>query len=148
MKTKERTTVIRDIHLFSCLSDKEIESVARIATESAYQKNTVIIHASDETNALFIIVKGRADAVSIDPNGRQIVLNTFKDGDYFGEMSFKGGNQGVDDFQGPIRRNSGHASRFGVQTDGKRDSQTEESDPTYRRPCVQRCLRPYREAFL
>ena len=84
----ENDNLLRQIPLFSGLTDREIRQIESVSCEKSFLKDTVIISEGDETNSLYIILEGRANALSIDPNGRQIILNVFQPGDYFGEMSF------------------------------------------------------------
>jgi len=84
----ENDSLLRQIPLFSGLTDREIRQIESVSCEKSFLKDTVIISEGDETNSLYIILEGRAKALSIDPNGRQIILNVFQPGDYFGEMSF------------------------------------------------------------
>jgi len=84
----ENDSLLRQIPLFSGLTDREIRQIESVSCEKSFLKDTVIISEGDETNSLYIILEGRANALSIDPNGRQIILNVFQPGDYFGEMSF------------------------------------------------------------
>ena len=84
----ENDSLLRQIPLFSGLTDREIRQIESVSCEKSFLKDTVIISEGDETNSLYFILEGRANALSIDPNGRQIILNVFQPGDYFGEMSF------------------------------------------------------------
>ncbi len=80
--------ILKNIPLFSCLNDEEISILSQIAVERTYLKNTIIITEGDASTSLYAVCSGKANAISISPDGRQIILNTFRSGDYFGEMSF------------------------------------------------------------
>lgn len=84
----QKTRLFRRIPLFSCLSEEEWAILSQIALEKHYPKNMIIISQGDDSSSLYVILGGRAQALSIDESGRQIVLNEFGPGDYFGEMSF------------------------------------------------------------
>ncbi|WP_321416768.1 Crp/Fnr family transcriptional regulator [uncultured Desulfobacter sp.] len=84
----ENDNFLKQIPLFSGLTESEIQKIESVSCEKIFLKDTVIINEGDETNSLYIILKGRANALSMDPGGRQIILNVFRPGDYFGEMSF------------------------------------------------------------
>ena len=81
--------MLRKIPLFEDLDDSEIRELENIAIKRRYPKNSIVVNEGDQTASLFLILTGRAIAYSYDPESdRRIVFNTFKDGDYFGEMSF------------------------------------------------------------
>jgi CRP/FNR family cyclic AMP-dependent transcriptional regulator len=46
-----------------------------------------VINEGDETDSLYIVLKGRANALRSDESGRQFIVNRFGPFDYFGEMS-------------------------------------------------------------
>lgn len=80
--------VLENVTLFSGLPPDELELLRQISHNKTYRKGSVIINEGERTDALFVVLTGRAIAVSIDDQGRQIVLNEFGPGDHFGEMSF------------------------------------------------------------
>lgn len=80
--------VIKTIPLFSCLADTELKQLKEISRKKSFAKNTVIISQGDQTDSLYVVLKGRAHAVGSNEHGKQIVLNIFRANDYFGEMSF------------------------------------------------------------
>ncbi|MCP4112509.1 MAG: cyclic nucleotide-binding domain-containing protein [Desulfobacteraceae bacterium] len=80
--------MLKNIPLFSCLDHDELSALEKIAIQRTYQKNTVLISEGDTGNSLYVVCKGKANAVGTDPDGKQIILNSFGPGDYFGEMSF------------------------------------------------------------
>jgi CRP/FNR family cyclic AMP-dependent transcriptional regulator len=88
ISSQDKINILRNVPLFSCLNDKEVCMLADISVEKTYPKNSILISDGDTTDSLYIICKGKANAVSIDAVGKQIILNTFGPGDYFGEMSF------------------------------------------------------------
>lgn len=80
--------VFKNIPLFSCLGKYEIRLLEEIAVEKSYKKNTIIINEGDTGNSLYVVLSGKAQAISADESGKEIVLNVFGKDDYFGEMSF------------------------------------------------------------
>lgn len=80
--------ILKNVSLFSCLSEHEMEILEKISIEKTYKKNTMIMTEGDKSNSLYVVLSGKAQAVSIDQAGKEIVLNVFGQGDYFGEMSF------------------------------------------------------------
>lgn len=84
-------SLMADIPLFSGLTDDDLRLIKENAVVRTFPKGTVLIFEGDLTTALYVVLKGRAKAVSIDEEGRQIIHNEFKAGDIFGEMSFLDG---------------------------------------------------------
>ncbi len=82
----ERVPMFNNIDLHAC---KELEA---IGLRRLYRKNTVVITEGDDTNSLYILLSGSANAIQSDQSGRQLVINRFQPYDAFGEMSFLDGS--------------------------------------------------------
>jgi len=80
--------MIDKIDLFSCLDEEGFKAIRAIADERSFHKNQILIQDGDRSGDLFLLLKGDAQAVSTDASGKRYVLNRFKAGQYFGEMSF------------------------------------------------------------
>ena len=79
--------LIKNIKLFETFNDDELNALADHFIQRQYGKNAVIINELDETNSLYIILKGRVKIYLNDESGKEIILDTQSVGDYFGEMS-------------------------------------------------------------
>jgi CRP/FNR family transcriptional regulator, cyclic AMP receptor protein len=80
--------MLEQVSLFSNLNDREILELEAIGMERPVPKNSVVINEGDDTDSLYIILKGKAHALRSDESGRQFIVNRFGPCDYFGEMSF------------------------------------------------------------
>jgi CRP/FNR family cyclic AMP-dependent transcriptional regulator len=81
--------ILKEVPLFSCLDEQELRDVADIAVEKTFQKDTIIIHEGDTSTSMYVVLTGKAIAIAMnEADGKQLVLNMFEQGDYFGEMSF------------------------------------------------------------
>lgn len=80
--------MLEKVALFSNLNASEIEELEAIGHERAVAKNSVVINEGDNTDSLYIVLKGKAHALRSDESGRQFIINRFGQFDYFGEMSF------------------------------------------------------------
>jgi len=81
--------ILKEVPLFSCLDDHELREMAEIAIEKTFPKDTIIIHEGDTSTSMYVVLTGKAHAIAMnEADGKQIVLNEFEQGDYFGEMSF------------------------------------------------------------
>jgi CRP/FNR family cyclic AMP-dependent transcriptional regulator len=80
--------MLERVSLFSNLNQHEIAELEAIGIERSIPKNSVVINEGDDSDSLYIILKGRAHALRSDESGRQFIVNRFGPYDYFGEMSF------------------------------------------------------------
>lgn len=80
--------MLERVALFSNLDKQEIRALEAFGQELTVSKNTMVINEGDETDRLYIVVKGKAHALRSDEAGRQFIVNRFGPNDYFGEMSF------------------------------------------------------------
>lgn len=79
--------MLERVPLFSNLEEQEIARLEAICLERTIPKNTLVINEGDDTDCLFIVITGKAQALRSDETGRQFVVNRFGPYDYFGEMS-------------------------------------------------------------
>ena len=77
--------------MFDCLTDDEIEVLARVAGSQKFSKNALVILAEDEGDAFFLIKKGRMKVSVTGNDGREIILSQLGPGEYFGELSLLDG---------------------------------------------------------
>lgn len=80
--------MLERVSLFSNLMSHEIVELETLGQERSVAKNSIVINEGDETDSLYIVLKGRANALRSDESGRQFIINRFGPYDYFGEMSF------------------------------------------------------------
>jgi CRP/FNR family cyclic AMP-dependent transcriptional regulator len=57
----------------------------------SFPKNAVIITEGDETDSLYVVLSGRVKVFVSDEEGKEMVLSTAREGNYFGEMVLDGG---------------------------------------------------------
>jgi CRP/FNR family cyclic AMP-dependent transcriptional regulator len=79
--------MLEKVSLFSNFNEKEIAELEAICMERLVPKNSLVINEGDETDCMYIVLKGKAFALRSDDSGRQFVINRFGPFDYFGEMS-------------------------------------------------------------
>ena len=78
---------LKNIPLFSGLSEDEMESVTSITNKRSYPKNTIIINEGDETDSLYLILSGKVKIVLSDEDGKEITISILEPNNYFGELS-------------------------------------------------------------
>ncbi|WP_332775827.1 Crp/Fnr family transcriptional regulator [Polaromonas sp.] len=79
--------LIRRVPLFSMLTASQAESVAEAVIKRRFKRGEAIVEQGKQSNALSIILTGRARVVTTDTRGREVILATMQPGDYVGEMS-------------------------------------------------------------
>lgn len=80
--------MLEKVSLFSELNEHELSKLEAIGIERSIPKNSVVINEGDDSDCLYIVLKGKAYALRNDESGRQFIVNRFGPYDYFGEMSF------------------------------------------------------------
>ncbi|MBC7547124.1 MAG: Crp/Fnr family transcriptional regulator [Polaromonas sp.] len=79
--------LIRRVPLFSMLTVAQGEAVAAAVVKRRFKRGEAIVEQGKQSNALSIILTGRARVIATDPRGREVILATMRPGDYVGEMS-------------------------------------------------------------
>lgn len=79
--------LIRRVPLFSMLTASQGESVAEAVVKCRFKRGESIVEQGKKSNALSIILTGRARVITTDQRGREVILATMQPGDYVGEMS-------------------------------------------------------------
>ncbi|MBN9412073.1 MAG: Crp/Fnr family transcriptional regulator [Burkholderiales bacterium] len=79
--------LIRRVPLFSMLTSVQAESVAGAIVKRRFKRGELIVEQGKKSNALFIILTGRARVMAADARGREVILATLQPGDHVGEMS-------------------------------------------------------------
>ena len=79
--------LIRRVPLFSMLTGRQAEMLAQAVVKRRFKRGELIVEQGKKSNALFIVLSGRARVMTTDRRGREVILATLQTGDYIGEMS-------------------------------------------------------------
>ena len=79
--------LIRRVPLFSFLTESQANAVADAVIKRRFKRGEMIVEQGKKSNALFILLNGRARVVTADSRGREVILATLQPGDHIGEMS-------------------------------------------------------------
>ena len=79
--------LLRRVPLFSLLTVTQAEVISGAVTKQRYKRGEVLVEQGQKSNALAILLTGRARVVSADSRGREVILATLQPGDHIGEMS-------------------------------------------------------------
>lgn len=67
-----------------------VDGLAAIGTIRSYPKNVVLIHEGDRTDQLYVVLSGRLKVYLSDVHGKEVVIDTLRTNDCFGEMALEG----------------------------------------------------------
>ena len=79
--------LLRRVPLFSLLTMAQAEVISGAVTKRRFKRGEALVDQGQKSNALFILLTGRARVTSADSRGREVILATLAQGDYLGEMS-------------------------------------------------------------
>jgi CRP-like cAMP-binding protein len=79
--------LIRRVPLFSMMTNDQAQSVADSVVKRRFRRGEIIVEQGRKSNALFILLNGRARVLTADSRGREVILAVLQAGDYVGEMS-------------------------------------------------------------
>jgi CRP-like cAMP-binding protein len=79
--------LVRRVPLFAVLTESQAWSISQSIVKRRYKRGENIVEQGSKSNALFILLSGRARVISVDPKGREVIIAVLHPGDYIGEMS-------------------------------------------------------------
>jgi len=77
--------------LFSGMEPDDLDVIASQTVIKKFPKNTVILGQGDDTDSLYVIVKGKVDVFLHNDKGKEIIINTLGESESFGELAPLGG---------------------------------------------------------
>ena len=84
--------LLQNIPLFVGLPAAHLEEISRVAVRRKVSRHTAIVHAGDQTDALFVIISGSAKVLNRDVEGNEVILTILGAGECFGEMGLIDGS--------------------------------------------------------
>jgi CRP-like cAMP-binding protein len=79
--------LIRRVPLFSMLTADQAQAIADSVVKRRFRRGEIVVEQGRKSNALFILLNGRARVLTADTRGREVILAVLESGDYVGEMS-------------------------------------------------------------
>lgn len=77
---------LKDTGFFSHFPTHLLEQLESKSTVRKYKNHSHVISMGDESHAAYLLLSGEAYAYTDDEDGNEFVVNTFKPGDFFGEL--------------------------------------------------------------
>ncbi|MFN3376425.1 MAG: Crp/Fnr family transcriptional regulator [Burkholderiaceae bacterium] len=79
--------LLRRVPLFSPLTPAQAEALQGAVVKRRLRRGEVLVQEGHTSQALFLLLNGRARVVKTDARGREVILATLGPGDHIGEMS-------------------------------------------------------------
>jgi CRP/FNR family cyclic AMP-dependent transcriptional regulator len=79
--------LLRRVPLFAALTPTQCANIADEIIKKRFKRAETVVEQGKKSDALYIILTGRARVMSTDSRGREVILATLHPGDYVGEMS-------------------------------------------------------------
>ena len=79
--------LIRRVPLFSLLTVEQAQGIADSVVKRRFRRGELVVEHGRKSNALYILLTGRARVLTADSRGREVILAVLQSGDYVGEMS-------------------------------------------------------------
>jgi CRP/FNR family transcriptional regulator, cyclic AMP receptor protein len=73
------------------LNDQLLQAMADRGGVKSFPANAVLVNEDDDSDSIFIVLKGKVKVYGAGANGREVVYTTLGPGEYFGEMTLDGG---------------------------------------------------------
>ena len=81
------TEGLKRVALFSRLPEGQLDLVAAGCRQLSFSKGAPIIQQTEESYDLYVILSGSVKVTLYNEDGREVVLDTLHEGDFFGELS-------------------------------------------------------------
>ncbi|AEB30771.1 putative transcriptional regulator, Flp/Fnr family [Carnobacterium sp. 17-4] len=75
------------VPIFNHLEDEQLDEIMATTHSVSYKKHELIYHAGDESNALYIINKGKVRIYRLSESGKEQLVRILNPGDFTGEMA-------------------------------------------------------------
>jgi CRP/FNR family transcriptional regulator len=92
MQENIKSVFLKNIKLFSSLTDEELEQICSRISVKEFKKNEVILFEEDVSNFMYIILFGKVKVVQSTEDGKEIILAFHHSEEFFGEISLIDGN--------------------------------------------------------
>ena len=79
--------LLRRVPLFSLLTVAQAEVLSGAVIKRRFKRGEALVEQGQKSDALYILLTGRARVTASDSRGREVILATLAQGDYLGEMS-------------------------------------------------------------
>lgn len=79
--------LLKNIPYFSELTIEEMINLVRRSRKQKYSSGSIIMHKGELGDDTYLILRGKVKVMVTHADGKEIILNILKSGDFFGEMA-------------------------------------------------------------
>ena len=79
--------LLRRVPLCSRLTVAQAEAIGSAVVKRRFKRGEALVEQGQKSDALYLLLTGRARVTAADSRGREVILATLVQGDYLGEMS-------------------------------------------------------------
>ena len=83
----DTSNIIKNIDIFKGLTTDEFNLLCKSIKTKFVKKNTLIFSKGDENQSIYILKEGCVDVFILTETGKELILSSLGQGDYFGELS-------------------------------------------------------------
>ena len=83
--------LLREVPIFSDLSESEINIIIDMAVRRSFPKNSLIVLEESHAETLYIIESGSVKITRLNDEGREVILAMLGTSEFFGEMALLDG---------------------------------------------------------
>lgn len=83
----DEMALVEQIPLFADMPKEQIRSLVGTLHRQAFDKGQLILHQGDPGDSLFVIIAGRVRIYTLSPEGHELSVWIYDEGDFFGEMA-------------------------------------------------------------
>lgn len=84
---EQKKEVLKKIYLFSGLTDRDLETLSRLAVNRRFSRETTIFWEGREAQGFFILLTGQVKLTKSSPEGKEYILRIVNPGETFGEAA-------------------------------------------------------------
>lgn len=84
-------SALRQIHLFSSITEEELECIASKLSLKSFKRGQVVFHEDDTNRYMYAVLSGKVKVYKTTVDGKETTLATHGQGDSFGELSLLDG---------------------------------------------------------
>lgn len=87
MIEKHKIEFLKNIQLFSSLTDEELRQIINRIVIKRFKKNETVLYEEDTNEFMYIVLSGKVKVMRTTEDGKEIILAMRQPGNFFGEIS-------------------------------------------------------------